>query len=107
MAKVITKTVTTYTCTKCEHAYPTLEEAEECESRQITHDKGVKVGDIVRITQGDGKGQKAKVTDINIIDKNWGHYAWERYWHTVSVTAELIEDWGARHLTFDSYEVIR
>lgn len=54
---------------------------------------------------GDGKGQMAKVTKIFVYSMDWGHYAWKRYWHTVGITADLVESWGSRQLTFDSYEV--
>ena len=52
----------------------------------------------------DGAGKRAKVTSVSIVDKDWGHYRWERYWHTVALTADF-DGWGSRMLTFDSYEV--
>lgn len=94
-----------FECSICHTKYPTLKEAENCESRPVSQDRGVKVGDLVRVTMGDGKGQLAKVTKTFVYSKDWGHYAWERYWHTVGITADLIESWGSRQLAFDSYEV--
>jgi hypothetical protein len=71
----------------------------------VSQDKGVKVGDVVLVTKGDGAGSKATVESRFIFDMEWGHYAWERYWHTVGLTAKLNDSWGTRQLTFDSYEV--
>ncbi len=65
----------------------------------------MKVGDTVIITQGDGEGSKAIVESIHIYDKEWGHYAWDRYWHTVGLTAKVVDGWGHRSLTFDSYKL--
>jgi len=103
MAEVVK--LTRYKCSKCGALYGSQTDAESCESRPITKDKGAKVGDIVTILNGEGAGQKAKVTNVHVIDREWGHYAWERYWHTVSVTADLVDGYGTRHLTFDSYKV--
>ncbi len=98
--------VTTYQCEKCLTQYKNEKEALQCEAEPITQDKGVKVGDIVIITQGDGTGSKAKVTKTWIIDRDWGHYAWEKYWHTVAISADIIGSYGSRMLTFDSYKPI-
>jgi hypothetical protein len=95
-----------YACEICGEEYGTEKEAIECESKPISEDKGVKVGDIVRITGGDGKGKEAKVTRVYIIDKDWGHYSWKRYWHTVALNADIINHWGSRMLTFDQYELL-
>ena len=103
--KVKTKKV--FKCGICDEEYETKQEAAGCESRLISQDKGVKVGDIVLITHGDGSRKKAKVTRLIILDKYWGHHAWTRYWHTVALSADIIGDWGSRLLTFDSYEVIK
>lgn len=95
---------TTYQCEVCETEYAVKDEALRCEAKPVSQDKGVKVGDIVTIIEGDGRGQRAKVTRVYVLSKNWGHYAWERYWHTVSVNAEIIDSYGCRQLTFDNYE---
>lgn len=95
---------TFYECEICHERYGSAEKALECESKPVTGDKGVKVGDTVRIVRGDGAGyENAKVTAVTIYSKNWGHYQWERYWHTVGLVAKL--DLGSRTLTFDDYEV--
>lgn len=99
--------ITRYKCKTCGHVYDSEEAADRCESRPVREDRGVKVGDTVLITAGDGEGMKAKVESIYIVDMEWGHYAWERYWHTVALTAKVIDSWGHRTLTFDSYKVIR
>lgn len=67
-----TKSVEKYQCDLCHTWYNSKEEAERCESRPISQDKGVKVGDIVTITQGDGTGKQAKVTSVFVYDKRLG-----------------------------------
>lgn len=98
--------VTKYTCEICGSSYFSPEKAELCESRELSGDKGAKVGDIVLITRGDGAGSKAKITEISVCSREYGHYAWERYWHTVCVVADLIDDFGSRSLLFDDYEML-
>lgn len=95
-----------YECSICGNKSKSKEGIEKCESRPVSQDKGVKVGDIILITTGEGAGKKGKVTDILIYDQSWGHYAWERYWHTIGLTVDLIDYYGSRQLTFDDYEVI-
>ena len=95
---------TRYRCGVCESSYSTETEASICEARPVTHDRKVAIGDFVTVTGGDGAGKRARVSSVSIIDKDWGHYRWERYWHTVALTADF-DDWGSRMLTFDSYEV--
>jgi len=95
-----------YACEICRQLYDCKEEALECESKPISQDKGIKVGDKVRITQGEGKGQVAIVTDIYVTDKEWGHYARERYWHTIKLCAKL-SNGCSRILTFDSYQCLK
>ena len=103
MNKIVT---TSYQCDKCKATFSTEKEALACEKRPITQDKRVKAGDKVIITSGDGAGQLAMVTRTYVITKDWGHYAWERYWHTVGVEADIIDSWGSRGLTFDSYKTL-
>jgi hypothetical protein len=99
-----TITQTLFKCSICKHAYSTEKEALDCESKPVEHDRGVKVGDKVRITNGEGVHEQATVTDVYVVDRHWGHYAWKKYWHTVAVNAKLDNSWGSRMLTFDSYE---
>jgi len=96
-----------YQCEICGHSYDTVKAAKKCESKPVTEDKGVKVGDVVLITEGECKGMKAKVESRHIVDMEWGHYSWERYWHTVGITAKVIGSWGYRQLAFDSYQPVR
>lgn len=98
--------VTRYKCQTCGKVYDRLENAEECEKRPVSQDKGVKVGDVVKITAGDGAGLTATVESVFVIDREWGHYAWERYWHTVALTAKVNGSYGHRMLTFDNYETL-
>ena len=94
-----------YQCEICGAQYANEAEAKRCESVPRREDKGVKPGDLVRVLSGDGAGRLATVTSVFVYDKDWGHYAAERYWHTVGVTAKIVDDWGSRQLTFDAYEV--
>jgi len=103
--KTETKTTTTYTCEICDTEYCTEKEALDCEKQTITQNKGVKIGDEVMITYGDDTGYKATVTKISICDKYEGHYAWERYWHTPILTADV--NGGTRLLHWDWYEVVK
>jgi hypothetical protein len=103
---VTTKVEQTFQCELCQTVYRTEAEAKRCESVPVHEDKGAKVGDIVRVLTGEGKGELAKVTRRTVIDKDWGHYAAKRYWHTVAVDANLINSWGSRFLTFDAYEAV-
>lgn len=96
----------TYECEICHENYGSAENALECESRPIKADKFVKIGDTVRIVRGDGAGYaRGKVTKIVIYSKDWGHYQREKYWHTVGLVVDLIDEIGSRALTFDDYEV--
>lgn len=95
-----------YRCGVCGEAYNNETRANECESRPITDDKGVKVGDVVIITAGEGKGEKAVVKNRIIFDREWGHYMWERYWHSVGLAVNLLNNTGSRQLTYDCYRTI-
>jgi hypothetical protein len=98
--------ITRYKCGTCGSVYDASESAELCDSKPVTQDRGVKVGDVVRITAGDGSGGLATVEQVYVLSRDWGHYAWERYWHTVALNAKLNRGYGHRMLTFDSYEVV-
>lgn len=102
--KIETKKV--YICEICGARYDKKEVAKKCESVAISQDKGVKIGDIVRITKDKGFGARGKVTKIFVYSMTWGHYDWQRYWHTVGLEVDVIDSWGSRLLTFDSYELI-
>jgi len=95
-----------YECEICGEQYETRAGAKGCESKPKSQDKGVKVGDIVLITDGQSAGKKGKVTKVWVYNKSWGHYAWERYWHTVGLSADIIGSPYSRQLTFDGYEVV-
>ena len=96
--------ITKYKCETCGALYEYSRDAQTCESKPVTHDKGVVVGSVVRILSGDGAGSLAKVEQRYVIDKDWGHRHWHRYWHTVGINAKVIDGWGSRQLTFDEYE---
>ena len=90
-----------YQCEVCNKKYGTESRALKCEGKPVTYDKGTKVGDIVIITSGEGVGQKAEVTKLIGIGLDWGP---EKYWHTIALEADLVDSWGSRMLTFDSYK---
>lgn len=95
-----------YQCDICGALYETAQAAKKCESKPVSEDKGVKVGDMVLITKGEGQGSEATVESRFVFSMEWGHYAWERYWHTVGLTAKVSNSWGHRQLTFDSYDPV-
>ena len=95
-----------YQCEICKSKFNDADSAKACESKAVTYDKGVKIGDTVLITQGEGKGQKAKVERVCVLDCEWGHYTAKYYHHTVAVSADIIGEYGTRFLTFDRYEPV-
>lgn len=95
-----------FQCEACRHLYPTKTSALKCESRTVRRDQVVNVGDTVKILSGEGCGGLASVESVFVVDMNWGHYSWEKYWHTVAVTARLLNETGHRQLTFDAYKVV-
>lgn len=96
-----------YKCSICGTTYKDEKSAYDCEEKPISQDKGVKVGDKVFILSGDGTGEIATVKRRMVVDKSWGHYAWERYWHTVMISADIDGSYGSRQLTFDAYEPVK
>ncbi len=99
--------VTQYQCETCKTIYHHECEALRCESRAVSQDRGVKIGDRVRITGGDGKGNLCEVESVSIINMGWGHHFADRYWHTIAVSGKVIDSWGSRFLTHDDYEVLK
>lgn len=99
-------TTTKYQCETCHGIYDEETKARRCEEKEITGDRGADIGDTVLITSGEGSGKKAVVESIHLKSMYWGHYSWERYWHTISVTAEVVDGFGGRNLTFDSYKML-
>lgn len=96
-----------YVCEICNHRYEHKIDAETCEAQPITRDKGVNVGDIVRVINGDGTGDLLKVSSRWIYDHYWGP---TKYWHTVGISGELISgiyQGYSRSLAFTDYEVIK
>jgi hypothetical protein len=94
---------THYQCEVCGAKYNSKGNALACEAVPVKHDKGVKVGDLVRITAGDGTGSLCKVTSIHIREPGWGP---KDYDHTVFVCGDVVDSWGSRQLSFNSYEVL-
>ena len=92
-----------YQCEVCKHVYKDEDDALKCEERRVLQDKGVTVGDKVRILTGDGAGEYAIVKRRIVFNRIWGEGAWKRYWHTVGLEADLVDQIGTRLLTFDAY----
>lgn len=92
-----------YQCEICGKKYIDQSDAENCESRAVSQNKGVVTGDRVIITHGDGVGETVTVDSVCILSNDCGDYAWDRYGHTVAVTAKFL-DGSQRLLPFDSYE---
>ena len=97
------KEIIKYQCEVCGRVYDDKEDAARCETKPVQNNKGVKVGDVVRITRGSGAGQLAKVTAITVHERGWGPAIYD---HSVALLADGIDSWGSRLLTFDSYEVV-
>lgn len=83
-----------YLCDVCNEEHTTKEEAELCEAIGKTPPK-YKIGDIVTILSGDGKGSKAKIENVFYYPLSWGG---SRYAHKVGYSAKLIDHWGSRQL---------
>lgn len=98
-----TLTITKYQCETCGSMYDKEDAAKACEAIPRIYDKGVKIGDLVRITSGDGTGLKCKVDSIRVLEPSWGP---KRYAHSVVVSGEVVGSWGSRMLTWDAYEII-
>jgi hypothetical protein len=95
-----TITVQRYACGVCGKQYESEKSALRCEKKPVTHDD-VKIGDVVLITGGEGKGERLKVEEKWTVDMEWGHHRADRYHHTVCVSGSVIDSWGSRVLTFD------
>ena len=92
-----------YVCEKCQTHYANWGAALLCENRTVTQDKGVKVGDLVIVTNGDGNGERARVASIGVCSKDYGKRVSQKYWHTVYVFAHFVDSYGSRMLLFDDY----
>lgn len=96
-----------YQCLTCKAIYDKEQPALDCAERPVQYNRGITPGDIVLITRGDGEGHTATVTKVSIMDKHWGHYQWEKYWHTVALNADVNHrNFASRLLVFDSYTTI-
>ena len=94
---------TKYVCEICGQSYDTADAASQCESIPIKHDKGVKVGDKVRITAGEGTGMLCTVETVAVHSPGWGPSIYD---HAVFVTGKVDNSWGHRQLSHNSYEVL-
>ena len=97
-----TETSTKYICEICGAKYNSSAEAIQCESIPVKHDKGVKVGDKVRITAGDGIGLLCTVENVCVYSPGWGPPIYD---HAVYMVGKVEGSWGHRQLSHNSYEV--
>ncbi len=95
-----------FKCSICGEIYDTKEQCESCENKPITQDKGVKIGDEVRVIKGYYQGL-AKVVGIRIESKHWRDHYFNRYWHTIGLSVNCINGLDSRSLSFDDYETIK
>lgn len=96
-------THTKYKCSICGKEYNTQEEAISCEQIPITHDKGIRVGDKVLVTYGEGSGHIVPVVSMWIIPGNWDGP--QQYLHTPCIQVEFPHPiYGNRNLLYDDYE---
>ena len=96
-------TITKYECEKCNAQYSNKKEAQDCEAIPVKYDRGVKQGDFVLITKGDGSGHRGKVISVNVTKPGWGPRVYD---HTIYLNVDVVDSWGSRQLSFDSYEVL-
>ena len=101
---VLEKVTTTYVCEKCRKSFDSRMAAARCESVPITQDRGVKVGDIVRITYGQGAGARGLVERISVLDSEYAPV--KGYTHTIALSVKCIDSYGNRFLLHDHYCVL-
>ena len=94
---------TKYICEVCGANYNTADEANKCEAIPVKHDRGVKVGDKVRITAGDGIGLLCTVENVRVHSPGWGPSTHD---HAVYLIGKVEGSWGHRQLSHNSYEVL-
>lgn len=90
-----------YRCKICSGIFSTKEEAQICESRTVSQDNGVKIGDEVKIVSGEHQCM-ATVVSTWIIKKDWAAYD-DDYWHTVGLGVTFSNRSCPRMLCFDDY----
>jgi hypothetical protein len=110
------KSPTPHRCPTCGAEYRTQWLADKCQSRPVLHDRGVRVGDWVRVKTGKHKGLVARVEGVRIVTGGFTWWMWGRYWHTVALDVLIRIQQGKRGertngvpdvLMFDEYEVVR
>ena len=101
--KIIKKAVTVYVCQRCDRGYDIKDDAIKCESRPVQL-QYINIGDTVRVIDGDGAGESAKVVSKKVIDMEWSHYFADRYWHTIGIEVKF-DNGMSRFLTFDGYKL--
>lgn len=97
-----------YICDICGSNYRASAEAIDCEKVPVTYDRGVKVGDTVKMLKGRWKGIEALVKEVIIGGAHWNGVA-GKFQHTVILNVlapDAIEDWERISLVHTSYEVL-
>lgn len=105
----------TFRCNKCGTRYGRPEAWERCQRRAVLNDRGVRVGDVVRITAGRYAGRRASVFLVCVMGPTslpGGEP--DEFWHTVGLyvlvqpghVVKGVEAVPDEFLTFDEYEVL-
>lgn len=98
------KIIQTYQCGVCGQIFGTVIDCLHCEKQPVTKDTGVQIGDRVKILSGDNAGEFGTVSRRIVVQQDWGHYQWKRYWHTLAIEVRC-DSGGNRFLTFDAYSL--
>jgi hypothetical protein len=98
---MIPVTITKYKCEICGTLFAEKGSALFCESKPASTENIVKVGDIVEVLYGEGKGELARVTATKVESSDRSCYH-----HTQSVSVEMFQSWGSRYLYCDHYIVV-
>lgn len=88
-----------YQCKVCGSIYDNKNEAKKCEKIPITQERGVKKGDFIMLTEGEGKFEDARVLEVGIVGKYTG---FKKYLHTIYLVVKLF-DGRQRNVLFDNY----
>lgn len=99
-----TKIISKHECVVCNANYPIADEANKCELIPVSQDKGTKAGDIVVITHGFYRGERARVLNTFICSQNW--YS-KHNWHTIGIFVDILGYDRGISLSYDEYKLER
>lgn len=104
-----------FRCATCGAEYRADWMARKCLERPVQHDRGVRVGDWVRVKAGKHRGLVARVERVRVVTGGFSWWMWGRYWHTVALDVLIRVQHGKKGertngvpdvLMFDEYEVV-